>query len=52
MTRTIEQTIDFTGVDPARLDTEGYGKSRPLVSGSNANAGKNRRVEFVIVEGQ
>ncbi len=35
-------------IDTARLETNGFGKSRPLVSGSNTD--KNRRVEFVIIE--
>jgi outer membrane protein OmpA-like peptidoglycan-associated protein len=38
------------GIDANRLETEGYGKSRPIVSGTNANTGQNRRVEFVILD--
>ncbi len=35
------------GVDAGRIDTIGYGASRPLV---NKSAGQNRRVELVITE--
>lgn len=35
------------GVDPSVLETEGYGKSRPLVQGDDTS--KNRRVEFLIL---
>ncbi|MHB8878083.1 MAG: OmpA family protein [Myxococcaceae bacterium] len=39
------------GVDKARLDSAGYGKTRPLVEGKDEVAReKNRRVEFAIVE--
>ena len=39
------------GIDPARLEAEGYGETRPIASNDTA-AGRadNRRVEFVIVE--
>jgi outer membrane protein OmpA-like peptidoglycan-associated protein len=37
------------GVDPARLNAKGYGKTRPIDPGHNEAAwSKNRRVEFVI----
>jgi outer membrane protein OmpA-like peptidoglycan-associated protein len=39
------------GIDPARLESEGYGKSKPLVPSKRpADRALNRRVEFVIVE--
>jgi len=39
------------GVDPLRLDSEGYGASQPLVPNlTPANRAKNRRVAFKIVE--
>ncbi len=39
------------GVDPKRLDSQGYGKTRPLVPGDTEQAREvNRRVEFVIVD--
>jgi outer membrane protein OmpA-like peptidoglycan-associated protein len=44
--------IDSGGIDAGRLTTEGYGMSRPLVAGENADQSKNRRVEFVILQGQ
>jgi len=38
------------GIDPARLNAEGYGNSRPLVLGlSEANMKKNRRVEVKVL---
>lgn len=40
--------VQNSDVDPALLETEGYGKSRPLVSGSDSE--RNRRVEFVILD--
>jgi len=37
------------GADPARIDTVGYGRSRPIDPGSSDQAHQhNRRVEFVI----
>ena len=39
------------GVDPLRLDSEGYGAAQPLVPNlTPANRAKNRRVAFKIVE--
>jgi outer membrane protein OmpA-like peptidoglycan-associated protein len=42
--------VQSGGIDAARLQTEGYGKERPLVSGADVDRGLNRRVEFVILE--
>jgi outer membrane protein OmpA-like peptidoglycan-associated protein len=40
------------GVDPLRLDSEGYGATQPLVPNlTPANRTKNRRVAFKILEG-
>ncbi len=44
--------IQNGGIDASRLETEGYGKSRPLVSGSDADVSQNRRVEFLILDGR
>lgn len=40
------------GIEPARIQTEGYGMSRPIDS-FNTREGRiaNRRIDFVIVEG-
>jgi outer membrane protein OmpA-like peptidoglycan-associated protein len=39
------------GVDPARLDSEGYGAEKPLVPNlTPGNRARNRRVEFKILE--
>jgi outer membrane protein OmpA-like peptidoglycan-associated protein len=39
------------GIDPARLESKGYGLTRPLINEKNREARyQNRRVEFVIVE--
>jgi outer membrane protein OmpA-like peptidoglycan-associated protein len=37
------------GIDAGRFETEGYGKTRPVVSGSG-DLSMNRRVEFVIID--
>ena len=42
--------INNGGIDAGRFETEGYGKTRPIVSGANADLSMNRRVEFVITE--
>jgi OmpA-OmpF porin, OOP family len=40
------------GVDPARLESEGYGATEPLVPNlTAANRARNRRVAFRIIEG-
>lgn len=37
------------GVDPRRLNSEGFGEERPMEKGDSAEARKkNRRVEFVV----
>lgn len=41
--------IQNGGVDAGLIETEGYGRSRPIVSGSKADLSQNRRVEFVIL---
>lgn len=41
--------INNGGIDAGRFETEGYGETRPIVSGS-ADLSLNRRVEFVIIE--
>ncbi len=44
--------IQNAGVDSKQLTTDGFGKSRPIVSadGDDAARAQNRRVEFVIVD--
>jgi outer membrane protein OmpA-like peptidoglycan-associated protein len=38
------------GVDPARLESEGFGETKPIADNkSSAGRAQNRRVEFVIV---
>lgn len=41
--------IEKGGVDSALIETQGYGRSRPIVSGPRADLRDNRRVEFVIL---
>lgn len=41
--------IQSGNVDASRLETEGYGKTRPIVQSSSAENPMNRRVEFVIL---
>ncbi len=39
------------GIEESRLAAEGYGPDRPIATNkTNAGRGKNRRVEFVIVD--
>jgi outer membrane protein OmpA-like peptidoglycan-associated protein len=39
------------GIDESRLDSEGYGESKPLTTNkTSAGRADNRRVEFIIVE--
>lgn len=40
--------VQYAEIDPALLETEGYGKSRPLTKGGDTEL--NRRVEFVILD--
>jgi outer membrane protein OmpA-like peptidoglycan-associated protein len=44
--------IENAGIAATRLDVKGWGKRRPLVSGAGADTSKNRRVEFLILEGK
>jgi outer membrane protein OmpA-like peptidoglycan-associated protein len=46
---TVKRALVLLGVDGARIETHGYGGSRPVVPGSErAGAWKNRRVEFIL----
>jgi outer membrane protein OmpA-like peptidoglycan-associated protein len=48
----VVQYLVKQGIDPARLESEGYGATQPLVPNlSPANRAKNRRVTFRILEG-
>lgn len=42
--------VDFAGIDPTRVVSEGYGSSKPIVINEQSEADKrlNRRVEFEI----
>lgn len=47
----VRQALVRRGVAPSRLETAGYGPSRPLVPNtSEENRQRNRRVEFLILE--
>jgi outer membrane protein OmpA-like peptidoglycan-associated protein len=47
----VRQYLIEHGVEAARLDAEGFGEEKPLVSGENNAAwSKNRRVDFMVVE--
>jgi outer membrane protein OmpA-like peptidoglycan-associated protein len=45
----VKTALIRANVDPARINTYGYGETRPI-AGNNTDAGrlKNRRVEIVI----
>jgi peptidoglycan-associated lipoprotein len=48
--KSAQQYLIALGVKPDRLSTMSYGKEKPAVQGSDADAGtKNRRDEFVVV---
>jgi len=43
--------VDKKGINPALIDTVGYGKSRPIVAGTGADERqRNRRVEITLAE--
>ena len=47
----VRDTLVRMGVEPERLETRGFGKTRPIAEGQTLAANRrNRRVEFVIVE--
>jgi len=47
----VRDTLVRMGVEPERLETRGFGKTRPIAPGRTlADNRRNRRVEFVIVE--
>lgn len=49
--RSVMQYMVEQGVAPSRVDSAGFGQTRPLVPNTNKkNRAKNRRVEFIIVE--
>ena len=48
--RAVRDYLVEAGLDPARMETSGLGKSRPLVEGATPEArAKNRRVEIGVV---
>jgi OmpA-OmpF porin, OOP family len=49
--RSVKAALEKRGVDGDRLDTRGFGESKPIAPNRSAGGRqKNRRVEFVIVE--
>jgi outer membrane protein OmpA-like peptidoglycan-associated protein len=49
--RAVQDALVKAGVDPSLISAKGFGKSKPLVSGSNPKArAANRRVEIEIVD--
>lgn len=51
--KSVRQYLIDAGIDPDRMDAEGYGEERPVDPAQNETAWElNRRVEFVIVDRQ
>src|SRR5262249_331076 len=49
--RPVMEDLVQQGVSPTRLDSQGFGQSKPLVpNNSKRNRAKNRRVEFMILD--
>ena len=49
--RSVKDALEKRGVDGGRLETRGYGETRPIAPNKSAGGRhKNRRVEFVIVD--
>ncbi|KPQ11617.1 MAG: OOP family porin [Saliniramus fredricksonii] len=47
----VRDALIARGIDAARLTAVGYGETEPLVpNDSDANKGRNRRIEFLIIE--
>jgi OmpA-OmpF porin, OOP family len=47
----VRQWLIQAGVEPERLEAQGYGETRPIVPNiTAANRARNRRVQFMIVE--
>ncbi len=49
----VKQFLVDEGIDPERLESEGYGETRPILDRRTEEAyAKNRRVEFLILDGR
>jgi outer membrane protein OmpA-like peptidoglycan-associated protein len=49
--KSVRDYLVSQGIDPKRLETEGYGETKPIAdNGTDDGRYKNRRVEFVIVK--
>jgi OOP family OmpA-OmpF porin len=49
----VKSALESRGIDSDRLESKGYGESRPAAPNQTAaGRAKNRRVEFIIVESQ
>jgi outer membrane protein OmpA-like peptidoglycan-associated protein len=49
--RAVRDALVQAGIDPSLISTKGFGKSKPLVAGSNPKArAANRRVEIGIID--
>ena len=48
----VKSSLIQKGIDPLRIESEGYGSTQPLVPNmTSGNRARNRRVAFKIIEG-
>lgn len=49
--QSVQRWLIEHGIDPSRLESEGYGMDRPIVDNkTKAGQAKNRRVDFIIID--
>ncbi|MER2566548.1 MAG: OmpA family protein, partial [Myxococcaceae bacterium] len=49
--RAVKTYLEKAGIEPARLEAQGFGFSKPIAPNTTADGReKNRRVEFIVIE--